>query len=76
MKEDDAPMSSRILAATLLVQALPFFLTAFVAFAFLRLIFTKLGLVNLKAANREFESHELYLMHKSETKSARELDIL
>ena len=58
MRENDAPIMSRMIINVLLVQTLPYFLTGFVAFGFLRYIFSKLDLDNVEALGKEFEPQD------------------
>ena len=56
MREDGTPLFTRVLTSVLLVQTVPYFLTGFVAFGFLRFCFSKLGLDNPSALGKEFSN--------------------
>lgn len=58
MRENNAPILSRIIVNVLLVQTLPYFLTGFVAFGFLRYLFSKLDLDNAEALGKEFQPQD------------------
>lgn len=60
--KDGYPLIARVLVNLCLVQFVPFFFTAFVAFAFLRVIFTKLRLDNADAIGKEFDQQENYFV--------------
>ena len=52
---EDTPLESRVALYACLANFLPFFLTGFVAFGFMRLLFTKLSLDNPQSIGKEFE---------------------
>ena len=56
MREDGTPIATRVLTCVVLVQTLPYFLTGFVAFGFLRYLFSKLHLDNPNALGKEFST--------------------
>ncbi len=56
MREDGTPLFTRVLTSVLLVQTVPYFLTGFAAFSFLRFCFSKLGLDNPNALGKEFSN--------------------
>ena len=55
---DSFPIMARVLVTVAVVQFVPYFLTGFVAFAFLRYIFHKMGLDNADAIGKEFDSQK------------------
>ncbi len=53
--KDEVAEPGRVALYAILANFLPFFLTGFVEFGFMRLLFTKLGLDNAEAIGKEFE---------------------
>ena len=58
MRKDGDLLASRVAASMILVSFIPYFLTGFVAFAFLRYIFSKLCIDNADAIGKEFNSDQ------------------
>ena len=52
---------------------MPYFLTGFIAFGFLRYIFHMLKLDNADAIGKEFEKQENYLVHEEDVVQSIEL---
>ena len=58
LRKDDYPILARILYIVIFIQLVPFLLTGFSAFAFLRYFFHKIGLDNANAIGKEFDMSE------------------
>lgn len=56
MRQEEASMIGRVLFAMIFVQAIPFFLTSFGCFAFVRYLSNKLQLDNADALGKEFDT--------------------
>lgn len=70
---EHTPLSSRVIVTVVLVQVVPYFMTGFAAFAFLRICLHKMGMDNSKALGKEFEHLDPELLPE-ETDSELELE--